>query len=1046
MTLERWQRVDEIFQAAIERHPAERAAFLDKCCADDQELRTEVESLISCDKQGLSFVDEPAFQKAAGLLIVDEPQLRDGQHIGHYEIAGLIGRGGMGEVYGAKDLRLNRRIALKLLPADYSRQKDRLRRFQQEAQAASALNHPNILTIHELGDVDGRQFIATEFVDGETLRERMKRGRLSLPETLDISTQVASALAAAHRAGIVHRDIKPENIMLRRDGYVKVLDFGLAKLTEQREQPPRDDGERADDVDISSGLLMGTVKYMSPEQARCAQVDPRSDIFSLGVVVYEMLSGRAPFKGEDTEHLLSSIAEEEPRPLTEHDSDAPEELQRIVSKALIKNKDKRYQTAEDFLADLKTLKQQLERSTEPQVVTRTKHRMGSTRTGGALTASSVGYIVGQIKEHKAIAWSGLISLVILLAGLGYSLNNWINKRATLPFRERDWVLITSFENRTGEPLFDGTIESALEREVSNSHFVNVVTSERAGDVLRLMKKDQGTKIDLGLGREICLRDGGIRALLAGRVEKLGTSYLMSVSLVDPFRNQTVSSRSEDAANQESLWPTIRRLSNWTRETLGESLPSIQQSGQALEKVTTPSLRALQLYTQAMVFVNDSQSGAAEQVLRQAVTEDAEFASAYIMLAHALNNQRKPAKEWGPPSQRALDLSERTSDRERYFIEGSYYSIRHQFEKTVSAYEALVQQYPDHFWGRNNLAWTYFYLGRWQESVTQFAQAAELRPNDVWINYLAAMSLIHRDLNEARRVVQRAAKFITPETVTSLPAVAWIQLFGVHDLWVRGEVESALSELDHWAQTIDSREGLERASLVTGIGSHYLSFGKLRAAEEAFQRLTAKDETNWLSRNFLLAQVAYAAGDLAKSRKYLITLKPSFPVATLLARVGLTDEAQKMLPEIIKIHHTSPEYNHFCRRIVEGDIALSQGRTTEAISLLGEAIPALRWITTDDFFMASESLADALERQGDLHKAVQVLERASREKTIAYEDIGSTGQYWLRVQCRLLQVYRKLGRIEDAQRLEAELSKILAYADPGHPVLLQLKQARTTSNY
>src|SRR5437870_4706930 len=276
MTPERYQQIDQIFQAALGLEPEPRAAYLDEVCSGDDKLRQEVESLITSDQGGLSFIDEPAFEMAARVLASDEPALTAGDLIERYEVVSLLGSGGMGEVYLAHDEKLDRKIALKLLPAHFTTSQARLRRFQQEARAASALNHPNIITIHEIGQVESRNFIATEFVDGETLRQRMRRGSLSLHESLDIAIQVCSALAAAHKARIVHRDIKPENIMLRRDGYVKVLDFGLAKLTEQSEQPTEVDA--ADNVDISSGLLMGTVKYMSPEQALGQQVDQRSDI------------------------------------------------------------------------------------------------------------------------------------------------------------------------------------------------------------------------------------------------------------------------------------------------------------------------------------------------------------------------------------------------------------------------------------------------------------------------------------------------------------------------------------------------------------------------------------------------------------------------------------------------------------------------------------------------------------------------------------------------------------------------------------------------
>jgi eukaryotic-like serine/threonine-protein kinase len=440
MTPERWREIDRVLQAALEREPRERVAFLDEACSRDEDLRQEVEYLISCADQQDCFVDAPALEAAASFLALDEPELAAGQHLSHYEILDLLGAGGMGEVYLAQDKKLGRKLALKLLPADYTRDKDRLRRFQQEAQAASSLNHPNILTIYELGQVDEHQFIATEFVEGETLRQRLKRAPLSLSETLDVAIQIASALSAAHRAGIVHRDIKPENIMLRPDGYVKILDFGLAKLTQHEQRRPG--LIETDSTDASSGLVMGTVKYMSPEQAQGLQVDQRSDVFSFGVVLYEMITGSAPFKGQGVNHIVRAILNDEP-PLRTHLPDAPEDLRRIIGNALSKDTAKRYQTAEELLVDLKNLRQQIEpgsgfqtsiRKSEGRAVSTEDQRIGRT--------STIEYFVSQIREHKPIAAAGLIGLVILLGGVGYPLKKWINKRA-VPARELKTTLLTT---------------------------------------------------------------------------------------------------------------------------------------------------------------------------------------------------------------------------------------------------------------------------------------------------------------------------------------------------------------------------------------------------------------------------------------------------------------------------------------------------------------------------------------------------------------------------------------------------------------------------
>ena len=360
MTNERWQRIKEIFNSALERESLERDRFLAEACAGDDSLRREVQSLITAHEREGSFIDEPAYELAAPWLAGEGGRTLVGQQINHYKIIAPLGAGGMGEVYLAQDAKLGRKIALKLLPAAFTNDEDRLRRFQQEARAASALNHPNILTIHEIGEAGGRHYIATELIEGETLRQRLKRAPLKLTEALDIITQAASALAAAHEAGIIQRDIKPENIMLRKDGYVKVLDFGLAKLTEGKWTQSAPEASTLMQVNTSTGLVMGTVNYMSPEQARGLETDERTDIWSLGVVLYECVAGRPPFEGATNADVTVSILEREPVPLTAFSANIPPELDGIVKKALRKERSERYQTVTEMLSDLREVKQELE--------------------------------------------------------------------------------------------------------------------------------------------------------------------------------------------------------------------------------------------------------------------------------------------------------------------------------------------------------------------------------------------------------------------------------------------------------------------------------------------------------------------------------------------------------------------------------------------------------------------------------------------------------------------------------------------------------------
>jgi serine/threonine protein kinase len=364
MSLERWRKIETIFLAALDRDPQERAAFLRDACGDDSALLVQVEGMLAADGQA-NLIDSPAAEVAADLLVAVNGSLEPGQTVNQYEVIRELGRGGMGQVYLAQDSRLDRPVALKLLPYTFSKDPERVRRFQQEARVVSALNHPCIITIHEIGETDGLRFIVTEFVDGETLREIIARER-DLDRTLKIITQVAEALAAVHSVGIVHRDIKPENIMVRSDGYVKVLDFGLAKPTEDGFGKIESGASESSNFTTSPGLILGTVKYMSPEQARGYDVDARTDIFSLGVVLYESVTGAVPFTGKSKADVLISIAREEPKPIAEFLPDNPAQLQQIVDKSLKKEATDRYQTVAEMRRDLDELRQALAQHSSAQ--------------------------------------------------------------------------------------------------------------------------------------------------------------------------------------------------------------------------------------------------------------------------------------------------------------------------------------------------------------------------------------------------------------------------------------------------------------------------------------------------------------------------------------------------------------------------------------------------------------------------------------------------------------------------------------------------------
>src|SRR5438552_1313482 len=360
MTPARLQTIERIFRAALDQEPDQISAFLDTACNGDEVLRRKVEALLASRQRAASFIETSAVGLATKIIQNGQADLLVGRTIGHYKLSERIGTGGMGDVYLATDIIAGRKAALKILPVRFTGDAERLKRFQQEAHAVVGLNHPNILTVYEIGEDHSTYYIASELIEGETLHQRLMRGRMELSEAVDIAIQVASALAAAHEAGIVHRDIKPENIMLRPDGYVKVLDFGIAKLAEQ-EVPvtiPRD--EALSLVETNLGCILGTIRYMSPEQACGGQIDKSTDIWSLGVVLYEMVTGHAPFTGGTAREVMSSILQEEPPPVTAYVRQAPAELQQIVSKTLRKDREQRYHSAHDLLGALKVLRHKLD--------------------------------------------------------------------------------------------------------------------------------------------------------------------------------------------------------------------------------------------------------------------------------------------------------------------------------------------------------------------------------------------------------------------------------------------------------------------------------------------------------------------------------------------------------------------------------------------------------------------------------------------------------------------------------------------------------------
>src|SRR5213080_2102833 len=500
MKAERWKQVNDLFQSAVERAPAERAAFLDEACRGDESLRREVGSLLTSHERSENFIELPAFEVAPELVTSERTNTLVGKLIGHYRIESLVGVGGMGEVYLARDERLGRKAALKLLPDSLTTDETQLSRFKNEARTASSLNHPNILTVYEIGAEGNRQFIATEFIEGITLRVSIGRGRIN-PH---------SALAAAHEAGVVHRDIKPENIMLRPDGYVKVLDFGIAKLSEQRLASHDHTVETTAPLQTRPGLVLGTARYMSPEQARGQKVDVRTDIWSLGVVFYEMVGGIPPFRGDTPSDCIASILTAEPPPLSGILTDVPLKLESILQKALRKNSDERYQTIKEMLADLRLLKEELEAdSSLPQ------------------TKAPAESIVSKIKHHKRGMLFTLAG-ALLAAAVVYSF--YFVAPAPLPTEKS--IAVLPFEN--------------LSEEKSNAYFADGIQDE----ILTRLSKIADLKV---ISRTSTQRYKNTSQKVSEIANQLGVANLLEGSVQKTNDQVRVNVQLIRAASDSHLW-------------------------------------------------------------------------------------------------------------------------------------------------------------------------------------------------------------------------------------------------------------------------------------------------------------------------------------------------------------------------------------------------------------------------------------------------------------------------------------------------------------
>jgi serine/threonine protein kinase/Tfp pilus assembly protein PilF len=758
MKVELWQRITDLFDEAMTRGPKERIAFLEETCKGDRDLRKQVERLVKSHEKSGDFLESSAFAVAPELLTDDHAGASVGELIGHYRIESLIGIGGMGEVYLARDERLGRKVALKLLPARLTADETQLSRFKTEARAASALNHPNILTVYEIGAEGNRQFIATEFIEGMTLRAAFACGRMNLHAALEIAVQVASALAAAHETGVVHRDIKPENIMLRPDGYVKVLDFGIAKLTEQR--PASDHYEVGTTAVLQTrpGLVLGTGHYMSPEQTRGQKVDARSDIWSLGVVLYEMVGGSPPFRGETPSDCIASILKTEPPPLSSVLSDVPLKLESILQKALRKNSDERYQTIKEMLADLRNLKAEREaEGSSPQIKARAES------------------IVRKIKGHKQGVLLTLAAAILAVAAVAYSFFV-----APAPSPNEKSIAVLPFEN--------------LSQDKANAYFADGIQDE----ILTRLSKIADLKV---ISRTSTQRYKNTSQNLSEIANQLGVANLLEGSVQKTNDQVRVNVQLIRVANDSHLWAETfdRRLTDIfsveseVAKAIADQLRAhlSGQEEQVIAARPTDNPEAYDAYLRGLAYTlktgpSPADALGAQKCLKEAVRLDPNFALSWALLSYVdalgyltLNLQPTVAlrEEARQAAETALtlqpNLGEAVVARGYY-----YYACLKDYDAAVRYFEQARQFLPNSSQIPESLAYVARRQGQWDRSESYFNEAERLDPRNV--NLLAshaASSIVLRRFPEALRKLDQVLDIIPDDGDTLAQKAAIAQAEG-----------------------------------------------------------------------------------------------------------------------------------------------------------------------------------------------------------------------------------------------------------------------------